>query len=613
MSTWLSYNEDAIENGLDINNLNPECQWMCGLCDDKPKFQTITELFDHKVQIHISSSVAIKTEVFEVNLSPKESLINESAKNLYVNSTSDCSDDDEEDNVPLSALQKTASLSNHNRIPEKGPKLRKSRRIRSNVTANSSAAPKEIILEIIEQAVKPVNELRVDEIRDELCDDGTSSIDDPPSPKSKPEDVLNDEIETSKPLSCKICYQEFSSRKNLTEHKGNCIMYFVIVIVLVTLLGRYHLLCNSRLVSKCLFSSVDPSRVESTLNVNFHRKEISWQITGHCFVAGIHKCPETGKYKCSTCGKLCPKYDNFLRHIIIHQENRPRSFYCDVCMAGFYNQADLKRHSMLHMDVKPYTCEHCKEGFVRQEALLSHYSKHTGVPYLKYVCRECGKILKSPSALAMHCKQHTKKSVFCPEEGCTFSCYLKSQLRQHIKIHSGEKPYQCAECGRCFGRSNDMKNHVLNVHQRFRPHKCPECPKEFTLASSLKAHRQAHINIRPYLCAECGKGFNHPSTLRKHCLFLHSEVSFAKRKHQVQIKDDFEETKYTMTAAVETAYSNVQPSVSVPGLSVPVTIHIPNITIGMEQSFANAFVISTVSLPPHTSGHIKLEDTDMLK
>lgn len=539
MQLILTMDNLCVEGGESANagsesNVVSGYQWMCGVCSDKPKFDSVYDLFDHKLIAHpkCKKEEVDSGENVEKDCSDLDSLLNDNdhQRSPIVDESID-DKSDEEDNLPLSSL------------------LKKIKPIRIRIKADNKKRikPDEEKLETISKEPETGNvTIFPEEVKDftfnlEVEKEESKEFESDfywEEPSESQDITFNDsscdaEIEKKKTSKyvCKICNQEFISRGSLSKHKT------------------------------------------------------------------VHMCPETGEYKCETCGKLCSKYDNFTRHLAIHLENRPKYFRCENCFAAFYNMADLKRHAVLHMDKKPYTCEQCEEGFTRQDALFIHMAKHTGVPYMKYACKLCGKVLNSPSALAMHSKNHTSKSVFCSEPGCQFSCYLKSQLRQHIRTHSGEKPFQCAQCGRCFARSNDMKNHVLNVHQRFRPHKCPDCPKEFTLLSSMKTHRLAHLDVRPYLCAECGKRFNHPSTLRKHMQFLHSEVAVAGKRSSRPLKKETERKTYADVGVQSNlpTLPSMLPSVSVAGLSVPVTIHIPHITVTLEQGYAQAYVIPTVS------------------
>lgn len=54
-----------------------------------------------------------------------------------------------------------------------------------------------------------------------------------------------------------------------------------------------------------------------------------------------------------------------------------------------------------------------------------------------------------------------KKVYACPYEGCSKSYNAKSYLIQHERLHTGERPYSCTNCGKGFSRVLDMKKHNL--------------------------------------------------------------------------------------------------------------------------------------------------------
>uniref|UniRef100_A0A8C4Y8Z6 Uncharacterized protein n=1 Tax=Gopherus evgoodei TaxID=1825980 RepID=A0A8C4Y8Z6_9SAUR len=137
---------------------------------------------------------------------------------------------------------------------------------------------------------------------------------------------------------------------------------------------------------------------------------------------------------------------------------------------------------------------------------------HTGDK--PYECNDCGKSFIERTKLTRHQAIHTgEKPHKCLDCGKTFS--QKSQLLIHGRLHTGERPYKCLECGRSFSQSSNLITHQ-RTHTGERPNICLECGKRFKHSSSLTNHRRIHMGERPYKCLDCGKGFIESSSLTKH-------------------------------------------------------------------------------------------------
>ncbi|XP_070209172.1 zinc finger protein 583-like isoform X2 [Littorina saxatilis] len=116
--------------------------------------------------------------------------------------------------------------------------------------------------------------------------------------------------------------------------------------------------------------------------------------------------------------------------------------------------------------------------------------------------------------LATNLYERTPDGMFKCKE-CGKKATLQTNIRKHLRKHTGEKPYQCSLCPAMFAYPRSLKRHEL-VHKGVRPFKCPECDKSFFDQTALRTHQRVHTSDRPYICQICGDRFRQSEGLKGH-------------------------------------------------------------------------------------------------
>lgn len=194
-------------------------------------------------------------------------------------------------------------------------------------------------------------------------------------------------------------------------------------------------------------------------NLRRHLKSYKAKIKTELNDESVEISSDGTEFKCIACDAVFSRRKYLSDHLKSYKE-----FICKICNAKFTFATNLRKH--LHRHIKPKDervwkqlpiekriCDICFKVFKYRPSMLKHRKKHE---MSGKHCKFCDEIFDNAVKLYRHMedKHEKEKNIVCTECGKKF--FKEWNLKMHMAVHTGAKPYLCEICGASFALGGNL-------------------------------------------------------------------------------------------------------------------------------------------------------------